>query len=214
MSLTVSFSTSPTATGNVAALNGQSMTMHMQLTAESPQRNQVDVTVDGTTAHIVAVLYDGRLYVSSDGGQTFRTVSQATAQPGTYGEETALNYLQDVATVTDQGAAEVDGVSVEDYHADLDPAKLTAAVRGVLSSSGAGTLVNKVLQSLQLTDGHVDAFVDSAGRVISENGTIDATMSLGALNASLNGQSVGFNEGFTGDFHDYGAAITITPPHV
>lgn len=213
ISLTLSFTTPPTDTGNIAALNGRSMTMHMQLNAESPQRNRVDVTADGLNQHVVAVLYDGRLYMSLDGGKTFKTVSLSSVASGSYGEDTALSYLEDMATVTDQGAAEVNGVSVEDYHAELDPAKLTAAVRAALSNSGAGALVDKVLSSLKLTDGHVDAFVDSAGHIVSENGTIDATMSLGAINASLAGQSVILNEGFTGDFHDFGAAITVTPPH-
>lgn len=214
MSMTISFSTSASATGNVAALDGQSLTVHMQLQAESPQRNRVDATttVHGTAVHAVAILYDGTLYTSNDGGKTFKSVSLSSLPTGSYGEDTALTYLQNVATVTDQGAAEVDGVQVEDYHAELDAAKLEAAVRALLSGTGGGSALNRVFNSLTLTDGHVDAFVDSTGRIISETGTIDARFDLGAIDPSLAGQSVGFNEGFTGDFHDYGTPVTVAPP--
>jgi hypothetical protein len=211
--MTVRVSFYGTAPPGSPGLAEQSLTFTMHLEEQSPQRNKVVVstTVAGRSVQAVVVFYDGALYTSTDGGHTFKTVPIGAVSPGDYGTGSAVQYMQSVGTVTDTGSGVVDGVNVENYHADLDPVKATAAIRSALSGLKS-SLLAKSLSTMKFTDGTLDASVDQNRHVLSNGCRIAATMDLSAIDPSLQGSTLHLAVTVNGDFHDYGAPVVVEKP--
>jgi hypothetical protein len=212
LTLRISFTATGPAAANLDSLNGVVQTLTVHVDQENKQRSRAEVStiVAGHAINAIAVVYDGTVYTSLDGGQTYSTAATGKL-PSSYSVDSALQYLNSVGTVSDSGAGEMDGVQVETYHAELDPAKVTALIKTALSGT-ASAVVSKVLGHIRFTGGHIDASLDSNERLISDSGVINASIDMGSLERSLQGTSLAMEEDISGDFHDYGATITVTAP--
>jgi hypothetical protein len=211
--LTVRVSFYATGPPGSPGLAEQSLTFTMHLEEQSPQRNSlvVSTTVAGRNVQATVVLYDGTLYTSTDGGHVFKTVPIGAVSSSDYGTESAVQYMQSVGTVADTGSAVVDGANVEDYHADLDPAKSTAAIKSALAPFKS-SLFSAAFNTIKFTDGTLDASVDQSGHVLSDGCRIAATMDLSALDPTLQGSTLHLAVTVSGDFHDYGVPIVVQRP--
>ncbi len=216
MSIAESFTSTGGGVGKgVKSLPGQSLTFSVHMSAENSQRIRLTIQAGSALPQLnsVAVIYDGTLYVSSDGGTTFRVVSTTGATPDQYASDNALAYLQSVAAVTDDGPGTADGVAVERYSAQLDGTKLLALVRSGLSSVHAPKpLLQELFNSLTFKSGTLHVALDHQGRIVSESGPLDVTADLSALGPSLAGTHIDIHEVIDAHFHDYGSAVTVTKP--
>jgi len=102
-------------------------------------------------------------------------------------------------------------VSVERYHAVLDSTKMTALMKSVIATLGSAAF-QAMLSTVRFTGGSLDATLNHAGQLVTEAGAFDITMDPGALGSSLQGSTILIHAVINGHFHDYGAAITVTPP--
>ena len=201
------------ASPDIAALSGQSLTFNVSIDAQSRQRSRSTITTDsgGQRPAVIAVLYDGSVFISKDSGVTFQSVPLNGATSSQYGADNALQYLDNVSAVSDTGPATVDGVPVEQYHAQLDSAKMTALLKSMLSSVPSKAF-QTVLSTVRYTGGYLDASVDHAGHLVHETGSFNASLDFGALDASQRGVTMTVHAGLDARFYDYGAAITVQRP--
>jgi hypothetical protein len=199
----------------IKSLAGRSLAFSVHMSAENSNRIRLTVQAGSALPQLdaVAVTYDGTLYVSSDGGTTFKVVPAAGAAPDQYAADNALAYLQAVGSVTDEGPGTADGVAVERYSAQLDGTKLLALVRSALSSVHT-PIVQELLNSITFRSGTLAVTLDHQGRIVSESGPLDVTADLSAFGAALAGTTLHIHEVIDAHFHDYGSAVTVTKPAV
>lgn len=185
------------------------MNLHFDVASAGRSTGTMGTTVLGTAITVNTTMYDGTVYVSTDGGATYKSAptGQASSQ---YGPASALQYLEAVGTVTDVGPASAGGVAVERYEAQLDPAKATSTLRSALA--GASSSLSHVLGALQFTSGSIGVGIDHQGRLVAEDGSIDMTVDLGAVQPSLQGQTMAATVKLNAHFYDYGAHIVVTKP--
>ena len=207
------FSASGPAAGQFAALSGQPITIDFQIGVQNRQRSSgvVTVTAGGRSVGILTVLYDGTAFLSKDNGLSFQTLPLSGQVSSQYGPDSALQYLQSVSTVTDNGPASVDGVAVERYHAQLDGAKITDVIKSGLSRL-KGAFFQRVSSAIRFTGGTLDASIDHSGHLVHDDGFFDAAMDLTAVDPSLSGTTMTIHGAFDGRFFDYGAPITVERP--
>ena len=168
-------------------------------------------TVAGHSVDVAVTTLDGTIYVSTDGGATYRSMAVTSHLEDQYGPGSALRFLDAVGTVADRGSAVADGVKVERYHATLDPAKMSAMVRDQLSSMNSGP-ISEVVGALQFQGGGLDATIDGSGRLVTETGTLGAGVDLGKVEPSMSGTSISFELTLSSHFYDYGAHIAVSKP--
>lgn len=123
-----------------------------------------------------------------------------------------IQYLQSVDTVADVGATQIDGKSVEEYRASLNPVKMTALLKGI----AAGVTVSSpafapVLDQISFGTGQVNAYIDHDGNLIAAAGYVDASVDASAIEPGLTGKAT-IRGAVECTFSDYGAAVTVTPP--
>lgn len=195
-----------------SALAGASVTLNMHHDVQSSARSSGTIGFTGaanTPVTVNVTVYDGATYVSTDGGATYKSapVSAATSQ---YSPASALQYLQTVGTVTDEGAAKAQNIDVERYHAQLDPSKVTSIVKAAVG--GAAPSLQPFVDAMQFTSGSIDVGIDHQGRLIAETASFGLNVDLGAFNSSLHGQTAQVSETLNAHFYDYGAHIVVTKP--
>ena len=218
MDMTLS-ATGPQAS-KFATLSGKTIVMSVAMAAQSRQRIQLVVheTVAGAAIAVIVVVYDGVAYVSSNGGSTYKTVPSTGALaangalPSQYASGNALAYLQSVGAVTDNGPGTADGVAVENYSAHFDGSKVLALIRSAFSSVQAPAQLQRVFAAITFKSGTLEVSLDHQGRVVTEQGPLDATLDLGSLSSSLAGTTLVVHEALDAHFHDYGGAVTVTKP--
>ena len=208
-----------TATGPGASqlhgLAGQTLDLTMTVAAESRDRLQMRMTatVANRPVDVVSVLYDGAVYVSTDGGTTFKSVSiNGASLPSQFASENALPYLQSVGSAVDEGPGTADGIAVEKYSATFDSAKVLNVMQCAFASLPAQA--QQVLKGLPFNGGAIEVTIDHQGRLVTENGPIDASLDLSAVQPSLAGTTMHMHETVDSHFHDYGSRITVTKPAV
>lgn len=213
MTVDESFTVSGPAAPQFGTLSGQSLSLTMQLEMQNRQRSSATVTAatGGRSFKVLAVLYDGSLFLSQDDGATFQTVPLAGQPSSQYGPDNALQYLQAVSTVSDMGPGSADGVAVERYHAELDGQKITGVIKSSLSALKSSVL-QRVADSMRFTGGSLDANIDRAGHVVDDRGYFDATFDLQAIDPSLRGTTMSIHATVAARFSDYGAAISVNRP--
>ncbi len=211
-SVGLTFNATGTFAGEFSALNGEAIHLSLHIEEQSKTRLRVDVTTAlGSRAARASVLdYDGTLYKSVNGGR-FRRLPVGAPQGSQFGPSNALQYLQSVGTVADTGAGSVDGVSVEEYRADLDPAKVASVLTKALGSLD-NPLLSSVGKALHFQDGYLNIALDSSNRLVQEDGVVDASLDLSSLAPGLKGTTMSFAETVSAHFYDYGAAITVSRP--
>lgn len=183
--------------------------LHFDVQNSARSTGTVATSVDGTPVTVDTTAYDGTVYVSTDGGVTYKS-TPAGAATLQYGPASALQYLQAVAAVTDEGPVKAEGISVERYHVQLDPAKATAAARKVIA--GASPSLAHVMSGMQFVSGSLEVGIDHQGRLVAEQGTIDVKVDAGAVQSSLSGQTVDVSITLNSHFYDYGAQIVVSKP--
>ena len=199
-------------TGSVAqqfSASSATISFHLDLQSATAMSGSMSATVNGRSLTIPLTVVNGTVYVSSDGGATYKTAPAGSST--TDNLNASLEYLQSVGSVTDTGTASLNGASVHTYHAVFDPTTATAYLRGKLASSSTNANVVKLFQSLSITGGAIDVSIDANGHLAQENGEIDASMNSAAFASSQTG-TVTFAEKFNATFSDYGAHIVVTPP--
>lgn len=213
LTLSETFHATGPAAGQLASLEGKPIDLSIHVEQQSAQRAlaRVRAVLAGHSVDVVAVLLGSSAYVSSDGGHTFSRVPLNSAAVSQYGSQQAVQYLNSVGTVTDTGPGSVHGTNVEKYHATLDPAKMAAALQTALSSF-KGTALSTALTSLRFTGGFLNAGVDAHNHLVTEDGSIDASIDLGSVGRQFAGTVLQFHITLGGYFYDYGAAVSVTPP--
>jgi hypothetical protein len=112
--------------------------------------------------------------------------------------------------VTDEGPATADGVAVERYHAQIDPANVTGQLKSAIA--GAAPSLQQIANAMQFTDGSIDAGIDHQGRLVVENGSFNVKVDMGAVKPSLQGSTLQAHLTLDTHFYDYGAKIVVTKP--
>ena len=212
MVLTETMSATGPNASQLGALAGQTISMTAKMEAENQQRLRMTLNsaVAGKPVNVISVLYDGVVYVSSDGGTTYKTLTTGTAG-NPYASGNALSYLQSIGDVTDDGPGTADGVAVERYSAQMDAAKAIALMKGALAGT-QNQQVQQIFNSLTFKSGAIDVAIDHQGRLVSEQGPIDVSVDLGAVQSSFAGTILNVHETIEARFHDYGSPVTITKP--
>jgi len=192
-----------------------SLTFTIHIDQQTAQRSELHetLTAPGLSKTYIVVLYDGGVFLSSNSGASYQTVSVDQVAPHQLSPQSALQYLSMVGNVTHTGEAELNSVPVQQYHADLDPVKVTNYVRSALALDANDSFTTKVLNNMGVTDGSVDASLDASGNLVSENGAIDCAIDLGVFSAAAKGATLSVKLSFSGWFNDYGSSsISISKP--
>lgn len=186
------------------------LNLHFDVASKARSTGTVSTTIGSASGTANTTVYDGTVYVSTDGGVTYRSrpASAATSQ---YGPASALQYFEAIGAVTDNGAAVTpDGISIERYHAQLDPAKATSMVASALA--GSSSSLRQVAGALHFKTGSIDVGIDAQGRLAVETGAYEVTVDAGAIRSSLQGETLDANITLNARFYDYGAQIVVTMP--
>jgi hypothetical protein len=213
MSADETFTIAGNVTPALGSLNGRSITLTMQLEAQNSQqaRGTLAVNLGGQSTQVVTVVYGGAVYVSKDNGTSFENVPLNGSPTTQYGPDNALQYLESVSTVTDNGPGTADGVAVEKYHAQLDGAKVLNVIKSAMSTLQSSSF-QRILSSLRFTGGALDASIDHTGRIVHESGIMDAALDLGQIDPSESGDTMSIHLNVDARFYDYGATITVNRP--
>lgn len=211
--LTESFSATGAGGARLGAFPGGDVTLTIHIDQASANRSELRETVEafGVKQTLIAVLYDGTVYVSQNNGASYQTVTVDQAATHLVSPKSPLAFLEMIGDVKPVGDVEVNGVTAASYHATLDPVKLDAYLKNSLATAGSADL-DKILNNVGVTDGTLDAAVDPNGNLLSETGAIDAAVDLGAFSPADAGSTLDVHEGFSGAFSDYGSSIDITKP--
>ena len=186
--------------------------LHLAVQSEQLLQETMTATVSGHSTAAQGILAGGRLYLSSDGGKTWTGQPAPTTNFG-FGPDSALQFLNAVGTVSDKGAGTADGVSVEQYQATLDPSKLQTASAGLFSQLGGGATLPAASDFLHSLTGVLSAVVDSAGRLVTESCTVNATMQLPGFGAPGSAPiAFSLHEAVQGHFYGYGSVVAIQAP--
>jgi hypothetical protein len=208
-----SFTESGPGGSGVGTLGGSGLSFAMHLDQENPQRIELreHITATGLDQTAIAVLYDGTCYLSTDNGAIYQTVPISQAASHELSPKSPLQFFEMVGTVKEIGGAEVNSAPVTEYHADLDPAKVSAYFKNQLAAQN-NPFLSKLINSIGVTGGSLDVFLDSSGRIVSEAGSVDAAIDLGVLSPSDAGSTLNTHISFTGAFSDFGSPITVARP--
>jgi hypothetical protein len=208
--------TGPYAEQFASLTNGKPTTVTMHFDAESATRASGTTTIDsplaqGGAGNLAVVVYDGAVYVSSDGGRTYQTMP-TNGPLKSFGADQALGYLNAVGAVTDHGHDTVGGRSVERYRADIDDTKIKDFLKETLSSFQQSPQLREVFDAMEFTGGHIDAAIDANGYLVEDAGVMDVSMDFSKVDARLAGTKVVIHEELSGTFSDYGTDIKVTKP--
>ena len=185
---------------------------------ESAQRERVTMLLAPLlTQQIVAVLYDGTSYVSLDGSRfaQYGSLRQLTGGFGTTPSD-LKDYLGSLASVSDMGTTQIDGMTVEHLRAGIDKSYIDRAL--------AGSQAQQLRRFIDFQGGTVDAYVvPQTGRLDRVNAHLGLSFNLSALFGAIGGQapptqlpsgSLGVAVDYSVHLFDYGAKITVTKPTV
>ncbi|HET9052027.1 MAG TPA: hypothetical protein VFO60_10000 [Candidatus Dormibacteraeota bacterium] len=199
---------------------------------ESASRVRLTLTIQPMLSKpLTAVLYDGTLYYSLDGGRTFGSGGSLSSITGglsvTPSSAQKLFGALPEGAFTDDGQTQVGGVTVEHYSAQITKDNLFSAIAG---AAGSGSQAQQNLQQLAgfitSTSSSVDAYVRPDGSLQRYSVDVGFGFDVGALvqgvtggggSASGGGGPGGVlqvHSGLTADFSDVGAAITVPKPVV
>jgi hypothetical protein len=204
---------------------------------QSPQRMRMTMSMKPLIdKELVLVLYDGKAYVSQDGGATFADAGSLNLQGLPVSPDDMLTMLKDTGQAQDQGATVRNGTSVEKIHAALTSDYLNQVLAKLGGSSQTSQQLGQLLQqTMTLKDSSVDAYVrQSDGRMDSNDATVNLSIDMGKFFAAIMqilgsaGQlpsgSAGqlptvtgamvVKEAVTATYSDYGTKITVTQPTV
>ena len=215
----ISFTQSFSATGpggvDFGEWPGGEIVVNIHIDHQSSTRSELRETVQslGVSETTLAVLYDDTVYVSNNNGASYQTVTVDRANTAEVSPQSPLAFFQMLGDVKPNGDVEVNGATASSYHATLDPVKLGNYLKNELARENDPDM-NRVLNSLGVTDASLDAAVDGHGNLISESGTFDAAIDLGAFSPADAGTTLNMHEGMTGAFSGYGDSIDITKPGV
>lgn len=204
-----------TGTGDFAPYSGQTTTIDLtaDVASSSSLSGQLVISLAGRTVTEQIVMVGGTIYASIAGG-AWRTVTTGVdASSGTDSLSAGLQYLESVGTVTDEGPGTVGGVSVENFQATLDPAKMSAVLAKRFSSLGGSSqqALQRLASALSFQGGTINAAIDGSGRLVHLSGTVDGSMDLSKVVPGKIG-IVTYHETIDMAYSNYGEPVTVTPP--
>lgn len=183
----------------------------------------------------VAVLYDGKYYLSLDGGKTFADGGDFNLQGLAASPTDIKSLLSGTVDARNLGTTVHDGQSVEHIRATLGPnyfSNIFDKIGGSgAAAAGAAQLGDLLKQIISIRTGTVDAYVRTLdGRVESATSNVVLALDMGKMMSILmqqfggqipSGSAVPQISGSmlmtvngTDRFTDYGAAVTVTKPSV
>lgn len=213
ITMTQSFSATGAGGEDLGELVGGDITYKVHIDQQSPTRSEMreTVTAFGIKQTIIGVRYDDTVYLSTDNGATYQTTTVDKADTANVSPDSPLAFLTMIGDVKPSGGVEVNGVSAAAYHAVLDPVKLGNYEKNSLASANDPDL-NAMLDHIGVTDGYIDAAIDPNGQLISETGSVDMALDMGAFSSADQGSTLNMKQQYTGAFSDYGASISIAKP--
>jgi hypothetical protein len=213
MSLSEAFNISGPAAGDFTQLSAQPLTMSGHFAAANATRVTGSLTIAfaGHTESVDVIVANGTAYVSSNGGVTYSTESSSQIPASDNGVNSALQYLNSVGSVTDEGPGSADGVSGEKYHATFDAHKLTQVLQSIFASINS-QLATELANAFTLKGGAIDVLIDGSGHLVTESGYFDVSVDLGSVSPQLSGNTMSVHASLNAHLYDYGASITVTPP--
>lgn len=220
----------------------KNMTMSGNGDVESPQRIKMTMSLKPLLSNdVVVVMYDGKVYVSQDGGKTYADGGSLNLQGLPITPEDQLNELKDTGQVTDQGATVRNGTNVEKIHAVISNDYINQ-VFSKLGGGGSGASAQEMQQlgqifqqTMTLQNSSLDAYVrQSDGKMDSTDSTVNLSIDMGkfmqAILQLLSGMgqlpsgaagqlpnvsgTMTVGESSTATFSGYGSRITVTQPTV
>ncbi|MBV8301178.1 MAG: hypothetical protein JOY68_04570 [Candidatus Dormibacteraeota bacterium] len=199
------------AAGAAVGMESDSFTVHLD--HESAQRSEMRETIGSNAGQrtVIVVQYDGTDYISTDNGATYQTVAAAAVQNHDLDPAVPVEFLDMVTSVDQAQSVEINGVPATDYHAVLDPVKLTNFLRGSLNAENS-PLATQIAAHTGGSDGAIDAYITPAGEILSDDGSWDDAVDLGAVNAQAAGATLNANVSFQGAFTDYNGTVSVTRP--
>jgi hypothetical protein len=198
-------------TGTVAVLGNMpvGVKMHLDVASPSDLSGKITMSLASWTLDVPIVVINGTEFVSSGNGATWKAVPGGAAPASA---NVPIQYLQSIDGVADVGASRINSRPVEEYHATLDPQKMSALLKGIAATVAVSSpSFAPVLEQISFDNGQVNAYVDRGGNLIAASGYADASVDASAIEPGLTGRAT-IHGLIVCSFSDYGAAITVTPP--
>jgi hypothetical protein len=182
--------------------------------ANDAMQLQETVEVGGHSETIQAIYLNGTIYEQVPGideilpGKSWISVdlSQLTKVPGSSSglgglgtDPVAMLHLlaQQGNTVTPSGATTVDGVPVQGYNVDLNPASITSMLQG----SNLPSWLRQVVSSVTFNDASEQVYIDDSGNLRRTTNTVSA--GVGSTSVTEHGDM---------EYSDYGETVSVTAP--
>jgi hypothetical protein len=175
----------------------------MQLTINEQQVGSIQIVYLAGVAYEslpeIGQLAPGKSWLSVDIGALAKDAgSGATSALGSDPIATLRLLALQGNTVTDLGPSTVDGQSVHGYSVALNQ----SAIQSGLNNANVPSWMKQAASQVTLSDGAIKVYVDSAGDLVQESTTVDATA----------GRIGSVNETFSIDFSAYGNPVSIAAP--
>ncbi len=194
---------------------GEAASLSTRTRFASPERMAITQEVGGRSQEVV--LYDGEVFVSSD-GTTWARVTGDAAQA--FSQASAVAQIDPASLFTGlqaQGTTTVDGAPVTRYSGAVDTDSAGAAVTAALG--GLGELGTAVDDAVQLRSGTVALGVDdTTGTIARQDITLEIAFDFGALARSAGQDDAGglgtivMTSAATERITDVGGAVTVEKP--
>ena len=216
----------------------KSFTVDGKADVQSAQRLRMAMSLSLPQAgakQFVAVLYDGKYYLSLDGGRTFADGGGFNLQGITASPTDVKSLLTGTVDPRNLGTTVHDGQNVEHVRATLGPNYFNDVLDKFSGSgaaaSGAGQLRDLIKQIISVRSGTVDVYVRTLdGRIESTRSQVVIALDMGKLMSVLLHQFGGqipsgsalpqvsgsmlMTVSGTDRFSDYGASISVAKPTV
>lgn len=222
---TASLTNLPASIQSVLGQVGSGGSATGSLAQESGARRQLTISAAGHS--LALVQYDGRTYVSQDGGG-YAQLPQTTGSSPEAGPSEIATAVAALG-FQDQGPATVDGVGTERYSATITVATLEKLAQDLTTGSAGGSMEQglTLLAPYATGQGSVEVWLSQrSGSLVRAELSGSLTVNVGAAasalsgllapasgsSGSLPGGSLGVSLSLRADVSDYGGTITVTRP--
>jgi hypothetical protein len=174
----------------------------MQLTINEQQVGSIQIIYLGGIAYEslpeIGQLAPGKSWVSLDVGALAKDADAGAAALGSDPIATLRLLALQGNTITDLGPSTVDGQSVQGYSVALNP----SVIESSLNNANVPSWIKQAASQVTLSDAAIKVYVDTAGDLVQESTTADATA----------GRIGSLNETSSIDFSAYGDPVSIAAP--
>jgi hypothetical protein len=174
------------------------MTFHAAGQDETIQAIYLNDTIYEQVPGIDQVL-PGKSWISIDLSELAKTSGSSGDLNSVGADPVATLHLlaQQGNTVTPTGSTTVDGVAVQGYDIEINPASITA----LLQSSSLPSWLRQAVTTVKLSNADEQVFIDGSGDLRRTTSSVD--VAVGSKNVSEQGEI---------EYSNYGESVTIAPP--